>query len=71
MDPYGHPLPLPIINNILQRDRTEVFINLMWFRINMDLGNPAVETRLDELFGDKAWRTQPFITRPCARKGVP
>jgi three-Cys-motif partner protein len=61
IDPYGHPLPLPVINRILQRNRTEVLINLMWFRINMDLGNPAAETRLNELFGDGDWRSQPFM----------
>jgi len=61
IDPYGHPLPLSVINRILQRDRTEVLINLMWFRINMDLGNPAAEARLDELFGDSGWRNQPFM----------
>jgi three-Cys-motif partner protein len=61
IDPYGHPLALSVINRILRRDRTEALINLMWFRINMDLGNPAAEARLDELFGDNDWRSQQFI----------
>jgi three-Cys-motif partner protein len=61
IDPYGHPLALAVINKILRRDRTEALINLMWFRINMDLGNPAAEARLAELFGDNDWRSQPFI----------
>lgn len=61
IDPYGHPLPLPVINRILQRDRTEVFINLMWFRINMDLGNPLAEKRLNEFFGDESWRSERFM----------
>jgi hypothetical protein len=33
----------------------------MWFRINMDLPNRNVEARLDEMFGDQAWRTQSFM----------
>jgi three-Cys-motif partner protein len=61
VDPYGHPLPIPVINQILQRNRTEVLINLMWFRINMDLGNPVMGDHLDDLFGDREWREQPFM----------
>jgi three-Cys-motif partner protein len=61
VDPYGHPLAVPVINDILRRDRTEVLINLMWFRINMDLGNPVMQTHVDELFGDRGWRDQAFI----------
>ena len=61
IDPYGHPLPVPVINSILRRERTEALINLMWFRINMELSNPLAQPRLDELFGDGGWRKQPFM----------
>jgi three-Cys-motif partner protein len=61
IDPYGHPLPLPMVRTILQRRRTEVLINLMWFQINRDLNNPKVESRLNELFGDKEWQSQRFM----------
>jgi three-Cys-motif partner protein len=61
IDPYGHPLPIPVINGILQRGRTEALINLMWFRINMDLSNPLVQKNVDELFGDDDWRSQSFM----------
>ena len=33
----------------------------MWYRINMDLGNPAVQEHVDQLFGDQDWRQQPFM----------
>jgi three-Cys-motif partner protein len=62
IDPYGHPLPLPIIRTILQRPRTEVLINLMWFMISRDINNPKVRFRLDELFGNTSWQSQPFVT---------
>jgi len=62
IDPYGHPLPIPVINKILRRERTEALINLMWFRINMDLSNPLVQPHLDELFGDDDWSKQPFLS---------
>ena len=62
IDPYGHPLTLPVINDILSRKKTEAFINLMWYRINMDLGNPSVQPNVDRLFGDQEWRRQPFMT---------
>jgi three-Cys-motif partner protein len=61
IDPYGHPLPVPLIRTILHRKRTEVLINLMWFQINRDLNNPKVESRLNELFGDNDWQTQTFM----------
>src|SRR5947207_2124751 len=49
------------MNQVLGRPRTEVFINLMWFRINMNLGNRAMEGHLDNLFGDRSWRDQSFM----------
>ncbi len=61
IDPYGHPLSIPLINQILERQKTEALINLMWYQINRDLANPAVYHRLDKLFGDGSWRTQPFM----------
>jgi three-Cys-motif partner protein len=68
IDPYGHPLPLPVINNILRRERTEALVNLMWFRINMDLSNPLMQPHLDALFGDNGWRGQPFMSMHGARR---
>jgi len=62
IDPYGHPLSLPVMNEILSRSRTEVLINLMWYRINMDLGNSAaVQGHVDQLFGHQQWRQMPFM----------
>ncbi len=61
VDPYGHPMSVPIIKQILSRPRTEALINLMWYRINMDLANPTMHPLLDQLFGDGAWRDQPFV----------
>ncbi len=63
VDPYGNPLSLPVINDILRRPKTEVLINLMFFSINMHLNNPQEEGRLDELFGHREWRTQPFMVQ--------
>jgi three-Cys-motif partner protein len=68
IDPYGHPLPLPVIRIILRRPRTEVLINLMWFQINRDLNNPKVESRLNELFGDKKWHNQAFLSMRGAER---
>lgn len=61
IDPYGHPLTIPVINEILSRQGVEALITLMWFRINMDLSNPAVQANVDLLFGDSGWREQQFI----------
>lgn len=61
VDPYGHPMSVPIINQILSRSHTEALINLMWYRINMDLGNLTMHSLLDQLFGDGDWRHQAFM----------
>ncbi|MCL6546836.1 MAG: three-Cys-motif partner protein TcmP [Bryobacteraceae bacterium] len=61
VDPYGHPLTVPILNGILQRPQTEALINFMYYRINMDAGNAKVQHHLDAMFGDGEWRTQAFL----------
>jgi three-Cys-motif partner protein len=61
VDPYGHPLPLPVLNRILHNAKSELLINLMWWRISMDLANPAMQEHVDELCGDRHWRDQKFI----------
>jgi len=61
VDPYGHPLSVPIINKILDRPRTEVLINLMWYRINMDMGNPMVQQNVSNMLGGDDWRSKPFV----------
>ena len=61
VDPYGHPLTIPILNRILRLPRTEALINFMWFRVNMDASNSVKEHLVDEMFGDQDWRLQPFL----------
>lgn len=63
IDPYGHPLSVPVINDILSRQRTEALVTLMWYQINRDLNNPAVQGNVDRLFGDQDWRQQPFMAQ--------
>ncbi|HET9401891.1 MAG TPA: three-Cys-motif partner protein TcmP, partial [Candidatus Acidoferrales bacterium] len=62
VDPYGHPLSLSVLNQILRRPQTELMINLMWYQINRDLNNPSERARIDRLFGDVAWQGQPFMS---------
>lgn len=61
VDPYGHPLTIPIINDILKRQRTEALVTFMYFRINMDASNPKAIPRVDQMFGHQDWRRQPFL----------
>lgn len=61
VDPYGHPLTVPLLNDILKRPQTEALINFMYYRINMDAGNAKVQHHLDEMFGNDEWRTQAFL----------
>lgn len=61
VDPYGHPLAIPTMNDMLALPCSELFINLMWYRVNMNLTNDAVEHHVSELFGDNEWKHQSFM----------
>ena len=61
IDPYGHPLTVPILNDTLSRPYTEALITFMFYRINMDAGNQAVHYHLDAMFGHQEWRDQAFL----------
>jgi len=61
VDPYGHPLAIPTMNDMLALPHSELFINLMWYRVNMNMANAAVQHHVSELFGDENWKEQPFI----------
>jgi hypothetical protein len=49
------------MNDILAIPHSELLINLMWFRINMNMGNPMMAHHVTELFGDEGWKVQPFV----------
>jgi three-Cys-motif partner protein len=62
VDPYGHPITVPVMKRILRLHRTEILVNLMWWRLNMDISNSAVQKHVDTLFGHTRWRQEPFMT---------
>ena len=68
VDPYGHPLTIATMNDILALNRSELFINLMWYRINMDMANEAVRHHVTELFGDEDWKKQGFMSEHGAER---
>lgn len=61
VDPFGHPLTIPVINQVLSRPLTEVLLNLMWYAINMHLSNPKVQSSITRMFGNETWRSQSFM----------
>ncbi|MBI4245510.1 MAG: three-Cys-motif partner protein TcmP [Planctomycetes bacterium] len=61
IDPYGHPLPIPVMNKILERKSSEIFVNVMWHQINRDISNPQEHGRVTTLFGSEEWKRNPFI----------
>lgn len=63
VDPYGHPLSIPILNRILQRKYAEALITFMFFRINMDVSDPKAQHRVDEMFGSSSWQAQAFLNK--------
>lgn len=56
VDPYGHPITIPRIRDLLGLGQTEVLVNLMWYSINMHLSNPKVSLNIDDLFGHTDWK---------------
>jgi three-Cys-motif partner protein len=58
IDLYGYPLPILTMRKLLALPKAEILVNLMWFRISMDLGNPQTWGRLDTMFGHQRWRTK-------------
>lgn len=62
VDPYRYPLTIPLLNRILERPRTEVLINLMWYQINRDLSNLQCRDDLNKMFGCEEWQTKRFMS---------
>jgi len=60
VDPYGHPLTIPILNDMLSRKHNEALINFMFYMINRDVDNPKVVERLNKMFGNEEWQKQEF-----------
>jgi three-Cys-motif partner protein len=50
IDPYGHPFSLSLMKSILSRPRTEIMVNIMYYRIIMDMRNPGRTEHCDRLF---------------------
>jgi three-Cys-motif partner protein len=61
VDPYGHPLTIPVMNQILSRPRTEILLTLMWYAINMHLNNLQTEAAITRMFGGEQWKSQSFM----------
>lgn len=57
IDPFGWTgLPFSIVEELLQRPSTEVFINFMFEEINRFLDHPDQIDNFDKLFGCTEWR---------------
>jgi len=61
IDPFGHPLSVPVMRDLLALGKTEILVNLMMFRIHMHLHNPVLQPSIDRLFGHDRWRAERFM----------
>lgn len=61
IDPYGHPISLPVIRSMLGK-RKEVFLNLMWYAINRNLENPVTQESINRMFGHELWKNESFMS---------
>lgn len=50
IDPYSHPFSLRLLNQIMKQHKAEVMLNLMYYRIVMDLENPGKQDLCRKLF---------------------
>lgn len=66
-DPYGFKVPGRTLRELMQFDRVELFINIIWRELDMaiqqgDKMKPGMAARLDSIFDGPEWRTT--ITSP-------
>ena len=52
LDPYGYPLPIEQIQKLLENRNAEILINLMWFRINMDIFQNKQKSPIRRFWGE-------------------
>lgn len=57
VDPFGFKIKHATIVRLMSTPKSEVLINFMYTRINEFLGSPALETTLNELFGNDDWKS--------------
>lgn len=71
IDPFGWTgLPFSIVQELLRRPSTEVFINFMFEEINRFLDHPDQTGNFDRLFGCSDWRTCAQLSGPARNKCI-
>lgn len=50
IDPYGHPFSLELMKKVMERSKTEIMVNFMYYQIIRDIGNPQERERVLKLF---------------------
>lgn len=56
VDPFGYSIKMDTIKRIMEVPKSEVFINFMYYRINMSMSNPQEEENITNLFGTSKWK---------------
>ena len=56
VDPYGFMLSMDLLNRLLNYSGCELFINLMYRFINLNMGHASQEANMNNLFGTADWR---------------
>jgi len=56
VDPFGFKIKIKTIERIMKINKSEVFLNFMFTRINQFLSDPKMENTFNELFGDCNWK---------------
>ncbi len=64
IDPYGYPIPILQMRALLGCGKVELLVNLMWFRINMDIFRAGGEKPLRKFWGTDV---SPQLVAPLRR----
>ncbi|MBC8527675.1 MAG: three-Cys-motif partner protein TcmP [Candidatus Cloacimonetes bacterium] len=56
IDPFGFKIKMSTIERIMQIEKSEVFLNFMFTRINQFLSDKKKENTFDDLFGNYDWK---------------
>lgn len=61
IDPYGFKVPAEILRELMQAGRVELFLNLMWRQLDMEMinarENSALAAVVDPIFDGPDWRS--------------
>lgn len=70
IDPFGYPTDMSVIQTILAHRQAEVLVNLMWYRLRMDLRKEDKREAFARIFGLPDWSADLVLSPGRAPESV-